>query len=122
MRIKAYTVVASAGGITYSPAWPVTVYANPTDIAIACDIVYGTTSAQFTVQHTFDDPGLINLNNPQSTALTVSSGAVWNNNATIVNSSANITTNYIAPPTAIRLAVQAAASAAVRMTIIQAGE
>lgn len=121
MRRKAFTVIASAGGITYSPAFPIDTNSNPTDIAVAVDIIYGTTSAVFSVQHTFDDPWTINLNNPQSTALTVTSGAVWQNNATITNSSANITSNYIAPPTALRLSMTAAASAAVRFTIIQAG-
>lgn len=121
MRRKAFTVIASAGGNTYSPAFPIDTNSNPTDIAVAVDVIYGQTSAGFTVQHTFDDPWTINLNSPQSTALTVSSGAVWNNNATIVNSSANITSNYIAPPTALRLLVSAAASAAFRFTIIQAG-
>lgn len=121
MRMKAFTVTASAGGNTYSPAYPIDIISNPTDIGVAVDVVYGQTSAGFTVQHTFDDPFTINLNNPQSTAVTTTSGAVWQNNTTIVNSSANITSNYIAPPRALRLLVSAAVSAAFRFTIVQAG-
>lgn len=121
MRPKVFTITASTGGNTYSPAYPIDISNNPTDIAVAVDIVYGAVSAVFTVQHTFDDPWSGNLNSPQSNALTVTSGAVWQNNATIVNSSANISTNYVAPPAAIRLLLSAAASAKVRMTIIQAG-
>lgn len=121
MRMKAFTVTASAGGNTYSPAYPIDTTNNPTDIGVAVDLIYGQVSAVFTVQHTFDDPFLTNLNSPQSTALTVTSGVVWQNNATIVNSSANITSNYVAPPRALRLLLSAAASAAVRFTIVQAG-
>lgn len=121
MRMKQFTVTASANGNTYSPAYAIDTYANPTDIGVAVDIVYGLVSAVFTVQHTFDDPGTVNLNSPQSNALTTSSGAVWHNNATIVNSSANIDANYVAPPRALRLLLSAAVSAAVRFTIVQAG-
>lgn len=121
MRPKVYTVTASANGNTYSPAYPIDLYADPTNIALSVDLIYGAVSAGFTVQHTFDDPNAINLNSPQSTALTVTSGAVWHNHATIVNASANIDGNYAAPPRAIRLLLSAAVSAAVRFTIIQAG-
>ena len=119
MRMKTFTVVASANGNTYSPAYPIDTYCNPTDIGIACDVVYGLVSAGFTVQHTFDDPGIINLNaNPIANTITT---GIWQNNSTIVNSSANVTTNYVAPPRAIRLLLSAAVSAAVRITIVQAG-
>ena len=121
MRMKVFTVTASTGGNTYSPAYPIDICNDPTDIGVAVDVVYGTTSAGFTVQHTFDDPYTLNLNSPQSNANTVTSGPVCQNNATIVNSSANITSNYVAPPRALRLLVSAAASAAFRFTIVQAG-
>lgn len=121
MRQKTYTVVASAGGTTYSPAYPVCTYNNPTDLGVSVDIIYGTTSVLYDVQHTFDDPFTINLNSPQSNALTTTSGAVWHNNATLTSASTNSDTNYIAPPRAIRFALRAAASAAIRGTIIQAG-
>ncbi len=121
MRMKVFTVTASAGGNTYSPAYPIDTYPDPTNIGLAVDIVYGLVSAVFTVQHTFDDPYTINLNSPQSTAVNTLAGAVWHNHATIVNASANIDSNYAAPPRAIRLLLSAAASAAVRFTIVQAG-
>jgi hypothetical protein len=121
MRPKVYTITASGGGNTYSPAYPIDISNNPTDIGVAVDIVFGQTSAGFSVQHTFDDPWTINLNSPQSNAVTTSTGAVWQNNATIVNSSAGITANYVAPPRALRLLLSAATSAAVRFTIVQAG-
>lgn len=121
MRPKVFTVTASANGNTYSPAYPIDTYNDPTNIAVGVDIVYGFVSAVFTVQHTFDDPFTLNLNSPQSNALTTTSGAVWHNNSIIVNSSANIDTNYAFPPRAIRLLLSAAVSAQVRMTIVQAG-
>jgi len=119
MRRKTFTVTASAGGTTYSPAYPIDTYRNPADIGVGVGIVYGTTSAFYSVQHTFADPATINLNaDPVSN--TAATG-IWYNNATLVSATANGDTNYIAPPTAIRLALYAAASAQVQMTIIQAG-
>ena len=119
MRPKVYTIVASAGGTTYSPAYPIDISNNPTDIGVAVDIVYGTTSALYDVQHTFDDPFAINLNaNPTGNSITT---GIWHNNATLTSASTNGDTNYIAPPRAIRFALRAAASASIRGTIVQAG-
>lgn len=121
MRPKTFVVVASAGGNSFSPAYPIDVCNNPTNIGIGVDIAYGTTSAGYTVQHTFDDWTLNNLNSPQSTSVTTSAGVVWHNNATLANQTTNGDTNYAFPPRAIRLMVSAAASAAIRMVIVQAG-
>lgn len=121
MRPKVYTIVSSAGGTTYSPAYPIDISNNPTDIGVSVDIVYGTTSALYDVQHTFDNPWTTNLNSPQSNASTVTGGVVWHNNATLASASTNGDTNYIAPPQAIRFALRAAASASIRGTIVQAG-
>lgn len=119
MRSKVYTIVASAGGTTYSPAYPIDTYNNPTDIGVGVDIIYGTTSALYDVQHTFDDPGAINLNaNPTGNSITT---GIWHNNATLTSASTNGDTNYAFPPRAIRFALRAAASASIRGTIIQAG-
>lgn len=119
MRPKVFTITASTGGNTYSPAYVIDTYPDPTNIGIGVDVVYGLVSAVFTVQHTFDDPGTINLN--ASPAGQSPSTGIWHNNSVIVNSSANIDTNYAFPPRAIRLLLSAAASAQVRMSIVQTG-
>lgn len=119
MRMKSYLVTASAGGTTYSPAYPIDTYGNPTSIGIGVDIVYGTTSALYDVQHTFDDPGVINLNtSPTGNSITT---GIWHNNSALTSASTNGDTNYAFPPRAIRLALRAAASAQCRINIIQAG-
>lgn len=119
MRPKTFTIVASAGGTTYSPAYPIDVCNNPTDIAVGVDIIYGVASVIYDVQHTFSDPFSINLNaNP--TANTVTTG-IWHNNATLASALVNGDTNYIAPPRAIRVALRAATSASIQAVIVQAG-
>lgn len=119
MRAKTFTVTASAGGTTYSPAYPIDTYNNPCNIGIGVTVVYGTTSALYDVQHTFSDPWAINLNtNP--TANTEATG-VWANNATLTSASTTGDTNYAFPPRAIRFALRAAASAQITGHIQQAG-
>lgn len=119
MRPKTYTIVASAGGTTYSPAYPIDVCNDPTDISVGVDIIYGATSVLYDVQHTFADWTTINLN-ASPTGNTVGTG-IWHNNATLSSASTNGDTNYIAPPRAIRVALRAAASASIQAVIIQAG-
>lgn len=121
MRAKTFTVVGSAGGATYSPAYPIDTWNNPCNIGIGVVVSGAETIAD--VQHTFSDPWSINLN--------VVSAGVWINNATLVSATAanNINgatdTNYAYPPRAIRLRVRALASAgagnAASITIQQAG-
>lgn len=121
MRAKTFTVVGSTGGPTYSPAYPIDTYNNPTNIGIGVTVSGLETIAD--VQHTFGDPYAINLN--------VVSAVAWINNATLVSATAanNINgttdTNYAFPPRAIRLRVRAFASAgtgnAATITIQQAG-
>lgn len=120
-RAHSYTVVGSAGGPTYSPAYPIDTDSNPCNIGIGVTVSGAETIAD--VQHTFAPPGSINLN--------VVSAAPWINNSTLVSATAanNINgttdTNYAFPPTAIRLRVRAFASAgagnAATITINQAG-
>lgn len=109
------TVVASAGGFTYSNAFVVDTWNNPCDIAVGVTIDYGLggNSAIYSVQHTFDDPFTINLNNR---AL-----GTWRDNSVLTSAMVAGDTNYAFPPTAIRLKLYAAASAQATMTIIQAG-
>lgn len=121
MRAKTFTVVGSAGGPTYSPAYPLDTWNNPTCIGIGVTVSGAETIAD--VQHTFGDPWSINLN--------VVSAVPWINNATLVSATAqnNINgatdTNYAFPPRAIRLRVRALTSAgagnAATITIQQAG-
>lgn len=121
MRAKTFTVVGSAGGPTYSPAYPIDTYNNPCNIGIG--VVVSGPLAVADVQHTFGDPWNINLN--------IVSAVAWINNATLVSATQanNINgatdTNYAFPPRAIRLRVRALASASVgeqaTITIQQAG-
>jgi hypothetical protein len=121
VRAKVFTVVGSTGGPTYSPAYPIDTYNNPTCIGIGVIVSGNNTIAD--VQHTFGDPWSTNLN--------VVSAVAWINNATLVSATAanNINgatdTNYAFPPRAIRLRVRALASAgtgeAATITIQQAG-
>lgn len=121
MRAKTFTVVGSTGGPTYSPAYPIDTYNNPTNIGIGVTVSGLETIAD--VQHTFGDPYAINLN--------VVSAVAWINNSTLVSATAsnNINgttdTNYAFPPRAIRMRVRALSSAgtgnAATMTILQAG-
>jgi hypothetical protein len=121
MRAKTFTVVGAAGGATYSPAYPIDTYNNPTCIGIGVVVSGAETIAD--VQHTFGDPWSTNLN--------VVSAVAWLNNATLVSATAqnNINgatdTNYAFPPRAIRLRVRALTSAgagnAATITIQQAG-
>lgn len=121
MRRKTFTVVGSTGGPTYSPAYPIDTWNNPTCIGIGVTVSGNNTIAD--VQDTFADWTSINLN--------VVSAVAWENNATLVSATAtnNIngmsSTNYAFPPTAIRLRVRALASAgageAATITILQAG-
>lgn len=119
MRAKTFIVTSSAAGTTYSPAYPIDTWDNPTCIGVGVDIVYGTTSALYDVQHTFSDPWAINLNaNPIGNTVTT---GIWHNNATLTSASVNGDTNYAFPPRAIRFALRAAVSAQIQGVIQQAG-
>lgn len=110
MRPKIFTVVASAGGTTYTPAYPIDVTNNPCNIAVG---VIVTGSALYDVQHTFTSPW--------STNLSISSNGSWLNNDLLSSASTSDDTNYAFPPQAIRVALRAATSATATVTIIQAG-
>jgi len=121
MRPKVFTVVGSAGGPTYSPAYPIDISNNPTNIGIGVTVSGAETIAD--VQHTFGNPWNTNLN--------VVSAVAWINNSTLTSATAanlingTTDTNYAFPPQAIRLRVRALASAgtgnAATITIVQAG-
>lgn len=110
MRRFVSTVNASSGGTTYGVPYIVDNYNNPCNIGIG---VTGTDSSLYTVQHTFADPFSVNLNTPTS--------ATWFNSEGIVSATGNQDTNYAFPPSAIRLALHAVASAQATMAVIQAG-
>lgn len=110
------TVLASAGGFTYGDAFVVDTYSNPCNIGIGVNIDFGAggSSAIYTVQHTFENPFTVNLNNRALTN-------IWLDNDTLVSANTSNDTNYAFPPTAVRLKVFPAASAQCTMTLIQAG-
>lgn len=120
MRAKTFTVVGSAGGPAYTPAWIVDSFNNPCCIAVGA-VVSGAESVA-DVQFTFADWSTINLNSV--------SAAPWQNDATLVsatqaNNANYATTNYAFPPVALRGRVRALASAGtgnrVTFTFQQAG-
>lgn len=119
MRQKSFTVIASAGGTTYSPAYLIDVYNNPCNIGVGVTVLYGTGSAVYDVQHTFSNPFAINLN--ASPATNTEATGVWINNTILSAATATGDTNYAFPPRAIRFAIRAAASAAITGHIMQAG-
>lgn len=110
MRPQRFTVQASAGGNTFSPAFVVDHWSVPVNIGVGVTVAG---SALYSVQHTFADPFSVNLNDPTT--------ATWINNDTLSSASTNDDTNYAFPPTAIRLVLASAASAQATITIVQAG-
>jgi hypothetical protein len=116
MRPFSTTVIASAGGNTFSNAFVVDTYSNPCNIGIGVNIDYGLggNSALYTVQHTFADPFTVNLNDRSLTSL-------WLDNDVLVSAKVSDDTNYAFPPSAIRLKLYPAVSAKATITIIQAG-
>lgn len=110
MRPKVFTVVASAGGVSTSPVYPIDITNNPCNIAVGVTV---TGSALYDVQHTFSNPWSANLN-------TLANG-IWLNNDLLSSASTNDDTNYAFPPQAIRLSLRSAVSATATVTIIQAG-
>lgn len=121
MRAKTFSVAASAGGPSFSPAWIVDTFAVPCNIGIAVVVSGNNTIAD--IQHTFADPFAVNLNS-------AASAQAWLNNATLVSATAAnqngmVDTNYAYPPRAIRMRVRAAASATAQdvatVTFVQSG-
>lgn len=110
MRAKTFIVNATAGGVTYSPAYPVDTYNNPCNIGIG---VIASGSVVYDVQHTFSDPWSINLNGPPV-------AGSWLNNATLTSATASGDTNYAFPPRAIRFVLRAG-TGQITGTIQQAG-
>lgn len=106
------TVVASAGGITYSHPFVVDLRTSPVNIGFDVELVGGT-SAQYTVQHTFTDPFSVNL--------AVATNGVWLNHEFLVSSNVSDDGNYAFPVRAIRLALSSAASASATFNIVEAG-
>lgn len=116
MRPRAFTITASAGGTTYTPAFVIDGFNNPTCMGIGLAV---TGSAVCDLQETFSSPRAINLNaDPVSN--TAATG-IWITNATMNGATTNSDTNYAFPSRAIRGAIRAAASATATFTFIQVG-
>lgn len=122
MRPKVFTVAGSAGGATYSPAYPIDTYNNPCNIGVAITVSGAECIAD--CQHTFGDPWATNLSTSVSSVPWINLTAL-----TSVTAANNIngTTDgsYLYPPRAIRMRVRALTSAgagnAATLTIQQAG-
>lgn len=111
MRGFSKTVVASAGGFTYSPAYVVDHWSTPCNIGVGVNNVGG---ALYYVQHTFDSPFTVALNSSPS-------AANWLNNDFLSSATTSDDTNYAFPPRAIRLALAPSSSAQATISIRQAG-
>lgn len=103
MRSITVTVVGAAS----SAPIPMNLDTSPFNIGFG---VVPVSSANYTVQHSFDNPLATNYN-PEA--------AVWFNHPTIANQTTNQDGNYAFPVAAIRLTVNSGDGAS--MTLIQAG-
>jgi len=112
MRNFRQVVTATAGGISYSQPYIVDTYCNPCNIGFAC-ILVGTTSAAYTVQHTFTDPTTTDLN--------VVTNGTWLSHEFLSSGTSTDDGNYAYPVRAIRIYITAAASANVTFDLVQAG-
>lgn len=105
-------VIVSATVTGAGRAIPLDRYVN--GYALAVKITPTNATATYTVQHTFDDPGVVNLN----------TGGTWydHDDATMVSATSNKDSNYAFPPTATRLYVhEVSANPTVTYTIIPMG-
>jgi hypothetical protein len=109
MRPKSITITAAGT----SQAVPLDRYTNGYAVAVVKNY---DPYIQFTLQHTFTDPGSTNLN---------SAGAgIWFNHdeSAMVNATGNVNSNYAYPPRASRVVVaSAAASASITVTYVPRG-
>ncbi len=95
-------------GVGASAVSPMNLNTSPFNIGFAA-VVTGT--ANYTVQHTFDDVNLPTFN---------PSTATWFDHPTVAALGANADGNYAFPVTAIRLLVNSGGGT-VRLTLLQAG-
>ncbi len=108
MRLESFTVAATAGGISYSPVYRPNAHISPFNVGFG--VVY-TTTAKYTIQHTFDD-----------LVQTTADSATWFNHPFVADvSSQNSDGNYAYPVAGIRLRVCAANTGSARVNFIQAG-
>jgi hypothetical protein len=110
MRPFSTTIVASAGGTSYSKPYIVDIHQNVYNIGFSID---STGSALYTVQHSFTDPFTIDLSNPVN--------GTWQNNGIMTSAAGQNVGNYSFPCRAIRLALHDAASAQATFNVIQSG-
>lgn len=106
------TVAATAGGSTFSRVWVPDTGQNPFNIGIGVKVDFGGNSAQYTVQHTFDDPFGRDLN---------ASGTTWYNHEFLVSGTSSDDGNYAFPVRGVRFFLTSAVSAQAVMTLVQAG-
>jgi len=112
MKPKSFTVDATAGGNSYSPAYTIDTYNNPCNIGMSV-VVSG--SVGYTVQHTFTDPRTNNLNDLTANQST------WINHQYLINQTTTSAGNYAFPPSAIRLLVSGGTTGQAIFNIIQGG-
>jgi len=108
MRVKRITATVTGASV----AVPLDRYVN--GYALGVKITPTNATATYTVQHTFDDPGSVNLN---------TSGTWYNSDdAAFVSATTNKDSSYAYPPTATRLYVhEVSASPTITYTIVPMG-
>ena len=108
MRSKSLTVSSSAGGNSHSGIYVPNINVTPFNIGFGAIV---TTTARFTIQHTFDNP------------LETSADALtWFPHDTVVAASADIDSNFAFPVAGIRVEASADnGGGSVSVTFIQAG-
>lgn len=108
MKPQSYIVSASSGGNSHSSIYRPDLHLTPFNISLG---VIVSTSAGYTVQHTFDD-----------LETTSAESATFFNHEFLVEASVSDDGNYAFPVTGIRLEVSAAASGGFStLNLIQAG-
>jgi len=102
MTMKTRTVTKNTVGFST----PILINTNlvPTDVGLAA-VVTGTIT--YTIQHSFDDPGV---------------GLVkWFNNSALTNKTTSLEGSYTVPITAVRINVTAVSGGSVTLSVVQSG-
>ena len=112
MPTASYTVTANSSVAAYSVVHVPCIHETPFNVSFAVNV---TTTAQYSVEHTFDNPFSVNLN-------ASASAATWFQHEFVTTVSTNQDGNYAFPVQGIRLKVFPNSDNGIAtLTIVQAG-
>ena len=112
MPVATYTVTANASAASYSVAYVPDTLVAPFNIGFSVTV---DTTAMYSVEHTFDDPFLTDINASVS-------AASWFQHEFVVSSITNLDGNYAFPVKAVRLKVfPNSQNGTATLRIVQAG-